>query len=243
MKLDFVRIVLVATTHPGNIGSTARAMKTMGLDKLYLVNPKIFPDKRAYEMSAGADDLLDNVVLCESLEDALKGCKLAIATSARARDLNLPGFTPAEAADFIASQSDQTEIAIVFGREHAGLTNDELLHCHYHMNIPSNPEYSSLNLAQAVQIVAYELRMKILAPKAEVASSIDHLANIEDIDRFYEHLNKVLIDIGFIKPSNPKRMMQKLKRLFNRVQLEDIEVRILRGILSQIESTLNHKEC
>lgn len=243
MTFDSIRIVLVATTHPGNIGSTARAMKTMGLHRLYLVSPKSFPDPRAHEMSAGAYDvLLEHVVVTDSLSSALTGCKLVLATSARARDMGLPGFTPADCASFVASQSDDTEIAIVFGREHAGLTNEELLHCHYHIHIPSNPDFSSLNLAQAVQIIAYELRMKLLSPKAIVETRKDMLATVDEVARFHTHLQEVLIAVNFLKPANPKKLMQRLRRLFNRIQLEQMEVNILRGILTQIQSALSRSK-
>ena len=239
MKFDSIRIVLVATSHPGNIGSTARAMKTMGLHRLYLVSPKVFPDPRAHEMSAGAYDvLLEKVVVTDSLENALKGCQLVLATSARPRDIALSGLTPAECATRVAETPDNTEIAIVFGREHAGLTNDELLQCHYHIHIPSNPEFSSLNLSQAVQIVAYELRMKLLSPVAEVETRQDTLATADAVEQFYVHLREVLIDIDFLKPSNPKRLFQRLRRMFNRIQLESMEINILRGILTHVQSAI-----
>ena len=243
MKFDSIRIVLVATSHPGNIGSTARAMKTMGLHRLYLVTPKTFPDPRAHEMSAGAYDvLLEKVVVTDSLEDALKGCQLILATSARPRDIALSGLTPAECATRIAETPDNTEIAIVFGREHSGLTNDELLQCHYHIHIPSNPEFSSLNLSQAVQIVAYELRMKLLSPTAAVETSHDTLATADAVEQFYTHLREVLIDIDFLKPSNPRRLFQRVRRMFNRIQLESMEINILRGILTHVQSAITRKK-
>lgn len=239
MKFDSIRIILVATSHPGNIGSTARAMKTMGLHRLYLVSPKTFPDPRAHEMSAGAYDvLLEKVVVTDSLEEALKGCQLVLGTSARPRDIALSGLTPAECAARVAETPDNTEIAIVFGREHAGLTNDELLQCHYHIHIPSNPEFSSLNLSQAVQIVAYELRMKLLSPVAEVETQQDSLATADSVEQFYTHLREVLIDIDFLKPSNPKRLFQRVRRMFNRIQLESMEINILRGILTHVQSAI-----
>ena len=240
MKFDSIRIILVATSHPGNIGSTARAMKTMGLHRLYLVSPKVFPDPRAHEMSAGAYDvLLEKVVVTDSLEDALKGCQLVLATSARPRDIALSGLTPNECATLVAETPDNTEIAIVFGREHAGLTNDELLHCHYHIHIPSNPEFSSLNLSQAVQIVAYELRMKLLSPVADVETRQDTLATADAVEQFYTHLREVLVEIDFLKPSNPKRLFQRLRRMFNRIQLESMEINILRGILTHVQSAIS----
>ncbi|AMV14491.1 TPA: tRNA (cytosine(32)/uridine(32)-2'-O)-methyltransferase TrmJ [Legionella pneumophila] len=238
MKLSSIRIVLVSTSHPGNIGSTARAMKTMGLSTLYLVNPKSFPDLKAKEMAAGADDVLDAAVVTNTLDEALIGCQLILGTSARPRGLSLPGLIPASCAELINQQSDNTQVAIVFGREHAGLTNEELLKCHYHINIPSNPEYSSLNLAQAVQIIAYELRMKLLSPSAQVALRNEEPATADEIEQFYEHLKEVFIEINFLKPSNPRRLMQRVRRLFNRINLEKMEVSILRGMLSQVQKSL-----
>jgi tRNA (cytidine32/uridine32-2'-O)-methyltransferase len=238
MKLSSIRIVLIATSHPGNIGSTARAMKTMGLNSLYLVTPKSFPDPKAREMAAGADDVLEQAVVTHSLDDALMGCQLILGTSARPRGLSLPGLTPASCAELVSQHADNTEIAIVFGREHSGLTNEELLKCHYHIHIPSNPEYSSLNLAQAVQIIAYELRMKLLTPNAHVALRQDEYASADEIEQFYEHLREVFIEIQFLKESNPRRLMQRVRRLFNRVNLEKMEVSILRGMLSQVQKSL-----
>lgn len=238
MKLSSVRIVLVATSHPGNIGSTARAMKTMGLHSLYLVTPQSFPDYKAKEMAAGSDDILENAVVTDSLDDALVGCQLILATSARPRGLALPGLTPATAAELVSQQSDNTQVAIVFGREHAGLTNEELLKSHYHIHIPSNPDYSSLNLSQAVQILAYEVRMKLLKPQAEVAMKSDNLATVDEVEQFYEHLKEVFIEIKFLKEANPRRLMQRVRRLFNRINLEQMEVSILRGMLSQVQKSL-----
>ncbi|WP_133129562.1 tRNA (cytosine(32)/uridine(32)-2'-O)-methyltransferase TrmJ [Legionella yabuuchiae] len=241
MNLDAIRIILVETSHPGNIGSTARAMKTMGLKQLYLVSPKSFPDSRAVEMAAGADDVLNHAIVTETLSEALSNCHLILATSARPRGIALPGLTPKEQAKLISQQSEDTTVAILFGREHSGLTNEELLRCHYHINIPSNPDYSSLNLSQAVQIITYELRMRLLSPKAEVETSKDSLASAEEIERFYDHLKSILIEIEFLKPSNPRRLMQRIRRLFNRSKLETMEINILRGILTQIERTIEKK--
>lgn len=249
MLSSSIRIVLVGTTHPGNIGSTARAMKTMGLKHLYLVAPKAFPDPRnspmdarAHEMAAGADDLVEQAIITPSLPEALRGCHLVMATSARPRHIALPGLLPAEAATLVMQQQETTHVAIVFGREHAGLTNEELLQCHYHIHIPSNPEYSSLNLAQAVQIIAYELRMKALSPPANVGKPTASPATADAVEQFYDHLSTVLRDIDFLKPSNPKRLVQRLRRLFNRIQLEAVEVNILRGMLSQIQRVLRKAE-
>lgn len=238
MQLSSIRIILVGTTHPGNIGSTARAMKTMGLSQLYLVSPKLFPDYKANEMAAGADDVLQSAVVVRTLDEALAGCQLIIATSARPRGLSLPGLLPSSAAKLIDDKPDATVVALVFGREHSGLTNEELLKCHYHVNIPSNPDYSSLNLAMAVQIIAYELRMQLLSPKAEVALRVDEEATADEIEQFYEHLKEVFIQINFLKEANPRRLMQRVRRLFNRIQLEKMEVSILRGMLNQVQKSL-----
>ncbi len=241
MKFDSIRIVLVETSHPGNIGSTARAMKTMGLSNLYLVKPKQFPDRQAHEMSAGAYDILDNAVITDSLPEALNHCRLILATSARPRDIALPGLLPKACADLIAKQNDEHEVAIVFGREHSGLTNDELLQCHYHVNIPSAAEFSSLNLSQAVQIMAYEIRMQLLSPQAKVETNRDALATANSVELFYQHLREVLIDIDFLKPSNPKRLLQRVRRMFNRIQLESQEINILRGILTHIQDAIQNQ--
>ncbi|MCA0404291.1 MAG: RNA methyltransferase [Proteobacteria bacterium] len=242
MIFSNIRIVLVATSHPGNIGSTVRAMKTMGLSKLYLVEPKIFPHFKANEMAAGADDLLETAIVVDSLDKALENCKLIIATSARPRGVSLPGLLPGECADLVASTDDNSEIAILFGREHAGLTNEELLKSHYHVNIPANPDYSSLNLSQAVQIIAYELRMRLLAPEAKVELQSDRLATADEVEQFYKHCFEVLTAIEFLKPTNPtKRLQQRIRRLFNRARLENMEVSILRGILSQVQYVLKQR--
>lgn len=242
MRFESVRIVLVATSHPGNIGSAARAMKTMGFHRLYLVNPKKFPDKVAHELAAGADDILQKATVVDSLAAALHGCQVVFAASARARDMALPGFTPAGMATHCVALPDEADIALVFGREHAGLTNDELLQCHYHVNIPSNPLYSSLNLAQAVQIMTYELRMKSLEPAAHVETRQALMATCDEVELFYTHLTETLLAINFLKAAHPKRLMPRLRRMFNRVKLEQMEVNILRGILTQIQRILHEKQ-
>lgn len=238
MDFNSVRIILVGTTHPGNIGSTARAMKTMGFNSLYLVEPKSFPDYKANELAAGSDDILNNARVCGSLDEALIGCQLILATSARPRDLALPGLVPAAAAELIQQQATGTQVAIVFGREHSGLSNEELLKCHFHIHIPSNPEYSSLNLSQAVQIMVYELRMKFLQPAATVSNHAVDYASAEEVEQFYTHLKNVFIEIEFLKESNPRRLMQRVRRLFNRANLEKMEVSLLRGMLSQVQKSL-----
>lgn len=240
-KLNMVRIILVGTTHPGNIGAAARAMKTMGLSRLVLVSPRFFPDLRAQEMAAGATDILEQAEVFDNLSEALSSAHLILATSARPRDIALPGLIPAEAGRFIAEHSDFAEIAIVFGRESSGLTNDELLHCHYHIQIPANDVYSSLNLAQAVQVIAYEIRMQLFNPEIKKSFRNNLLARADEVEGFYTHLGAVLRKIGFLKLSNPKRLEQRLRRLFGRIGLEKNEINILRGILTHVERFVLYK--
>ena len=238
MKLDNIRVVLVATTHPGNIGASCRAMKTMGLNRLYLVNPNLEPYQAAVDLASGADDILENAITTSTLKEALAGCQTILATSARPRDIYLPGFSPREMASYVSEQDDDSNVAIIFGREHAGLTNDELLHANYHIHIPSSKDFSSLNLSQAVQIICYELRMQILNPDVNVQTKQNPSANFENVESFLEHLQVVLAKIEFLKPENQERIMQKLVRLYRRAQLESGEVNILRGILTQIENSI-----
>lgn len=255
MNNESIRIVLVATTHPGNIGSAARAMKTMGLSQLYLVSPKKFPHVQATELSAGADDILSLAKVTDSLVEALHGCHLVIGTSARSRGLDIPCLNPHSCAQLVSESSRNrgSQVAIVFGREHAGLTNDELLQCHYHVTIPTIQSFSSLNIAQAVQIIAYELRtcsislesssdMSLTSPDVENSMKNKQLATHDQVENFYIHLQELLVSIDFLKISNPRRMFQRLRRLFNRLQLEHIEVQILRGILSNIQRALAKKD-
>lgn len=238
MKLENIRIVLVATTHPGNIGASCRAMKNMGIKNLYLVNPNLTPYSTAREMASGADDLLENAVITKTLAESLQGCELVFATSARPRDIALQGLSPRELGDYVNSKSDNTKAAIIFGREHAGLTNAELLEAQYHIHIPSDENFSSLNLAQSVQIICYELRMQILKPVINVQTKQHPLADYTDIASFLTHLQTVLTKVKFLKPENQERIMQKLNRLYKRAELESSEVNILRGILTQIENSL-----
>jgi tRNA (cytidine32/uridine32-2'-O)-methyltransferase len=244
-----IRIVLVATTHPGNIGATARAMKNMLLQRLYLVQPKIFPHVEATARAAGADNLLAQAIVVENLDEALRDCHLVIGTSARTRDLPLTLLDPRQAAEkvvaMLETQPSQkpNEIAIVFGRESSGLSNEELQLCHYHLHIPTNPEFSSLNIAAAVQIVAYEI-MQTYRAKVDAATTCsnielyDALATNEEMRLFYEHFAQVLIAIGYLDPKHPKKLMPRLRRLFNRIHLEHLEVNMLRGVLADIQKII-----
>jgi TrmH family RNA methyltransferase len=228
---DSVRIVLVETTHPGNIGAAARAMKNMGLSRLYLVRPQRYPSTEATARAAGADDLLARAVICDGLDEALAGCGLVFGASARTRKISWPQLDPRGAAARIAAGGE--EAAVVFGREHAGLTNEELDRCNFLLTIPADPDFSSLNVAAAVQVVSYELRVAM--GETPPAASDEPLATAEQRERFYRHLEQVLLDLEFLDPANPKHLMRRLRRLFNRVELDQNEVHILRGILTAVE--------
>ena len=235
--LDNIRIVLVETSHTGNMGSTARAMKTMGLTNLYLVNPLVKPDSQAIALSAGASDVIGNATIVDTFDEAIAGCSLVVGTSARSRSLPWPMLEPRECGQRSAMESEHAPVAIVFGRERVGLTNDELQKCHYHVAIPANPEYSSLNLAMAVQIIAYEIRVAHLdriAAHQPVAEE-EPYPLVDDLERFYAHLEETLHVTGFIRPTHPGNIMSRLRRLFTRARPEAQEVNILRGILASIE--------
>ena len=231
-SLGRVRVVLINTTHPGNIGATARAMKVMGLTSLHLVTPKVFPHAEATAMASGADDILQWAVVHDSLDSALSGCALALGTSARLRSLPMPMFDARRAARQALRESGAHDVAILFGRERYGLTNEEMMRCQYLVNIPANPDYSSLNIAQAVQIITYELRMAALGvADVEVPPADWEPVDDTQMERFYEHLEQTLLDIRFLNPRQPKKLMMRLRRLFNRSRPDQNEINILRGIL------------
>lgn len=232
--LGNIRIVLVETSHPGNIGAVARAMKTMQLSNLHLVRPKRFPCAEATARAAGADDVLFDAKRWETLGQALRGCGWACATSARARSIPWPELSPREAAEKAVKTMRQTPVAIVFGREQWGLTNAELDGCHSLVHIPTHPDFRSLNLAAAVQLLAYEVQLAWQHQEpAEVASPVmASPCRIDELEGFYDHLEATLIDIGYLNPDRPKRLMRRLRRLFNRAHPECSEINILRGILT-----------
>lgn len=244
--LHNIRIVLVETSHTGNMGSTARAMKTMGLSNLYLVNPLVKPDSQAISMSAGASDVIGNATIVDTLDEALAGCSLVIGTSARSRTLPWPMLEPRECGELSAKTAVTAPVALVFGRERVGLTNEELQKCNFHVCIPANPEYSSLNLAMAVQLIAYEVRVawlaQIEADKPQVEAEEVPYPLVDDLERFYLHLEQVLLKVGFIRKQHPGQVMSRLRRLFTRARPEAQELNILRGILSSIEKSDNEKE-
>jgi len=236
--IDHIRIILVGTTHPGNIGAAARAMKTMGLGQLCLVGPKIFPTAEATARAAGADDVLENALLCDSVFGAVRDCTLVFGTTARERSISWPVLTPAEAAEqSVMSAGNGEAVAFLFGRESIGLTNEELNACNRIVSIPCNPGFSSLNLAAAVQIVCYELRksMQLSADDTGTRQEDYQPVTAEDMSRFYEHLERTLIEIGFLDPDKPRRLMRRMRRLFNRARPDRNEYNILRGILSAVQ--------
>jgi len=230
-----VRIVLVGTSHPGNIGAVARAMKTMHVSTLRLVTPKLFPHAEATAMASGADDLLAQATVCATLEEAVADCGLILGASARLRSLRLPQMEPREAAGSALVEAHKHPVAFVFGRERTGLTNEELSLCHTLVHIPANPEYSSLNLAMSVQVMCYELLMSSRGPTdVTVVEEASEYATAEEMNYFYTHLQQVMIDTGFLDPAAPKHLMKRLRRLFGRARPDKQELNILRGILSAV---------
>lgn len=243
--LDAIRVILIDTSHPGNIGATARAMKVMGLSRLHLVAPHRFPHAEATALASGADDLLASAVVHDSVPEALAGCGLVLGTSARLRSLPLPLTDARGAATRAIAESARHPVALLFGRERYGLTNEDIQRCHCLVQIPANPDYASLNLAQAVQVLCYELRMAALAAAGETLGAIEQPADWQpadgqEMDRFYQHLQSVLTTIGFLNPAQPKRLMARLQRLFNRARPDQNEVNILRGWLSATETAANN---
>lgn len=235
-----IKIVLVNTSHPGNIGATARAMKNMGLSRLALVNPVEFPSGVAVGRAASALDVLEQAEVVNTLGEAIADCALVIGSSARSRSLPWPMLTPEQSAAKLVKESQSAQVALVFGREDSGLNNEELQLCHFHVQIPASPEYSSLNLAAAVMVLCYEIRRAVLRDeeaddKAEDEYWDQERATVEHVEYFYEHLERVLIEIDFHDPDNPRQLMQRMRRLFGRVRIDAMEMNILRGILTNIE--------
>ncbi len=230
--LDNVRVVLSHTSHPGNIGASARAMKTMGLSSLYLVNPKSFPDNEAYVRATNARDILDQAVICSTLDIALQDCVLAVAMTARARELTHQVIDTRQIAQKLVEIATESPVALVFGRESSGLTTAEVTKCQLTVHIPTSSTYASLNLAAAVQIMCYELRMGAVTPEnTSPPPEVPQLASLNEIELFYQHLEEALITSKFLDPQQPKRLMQRIRRLFSRTALEKEEVNILRGII------------
>jgi tRNA/rRNA methyltransferase len=234
--LDRVRIVLSHPSHPGNIGAAARAMKTMGLSRLYLVNPKLFPDAQADAMATGAVDLLASACVVGSLAEALEGTISATALTGRKRELATQPLWARDAAADLLAATAQGDVALVFGNETAGLSNEEVALCRQWALIPTSPDYKSLNLAQAVQILAYELRLAAVdvgapPPVSEAGAPASH----EEVEALIDHLERAAVGSGFLDPAQPKRLIPRMRRMFSRARLEKEEVNILRGMLSSFE--------
>ncbi len=260
-KLDLhnIRIILVNTSHPGNIGATARAMKNMGLRHLYLVDPKEFPSAVATGRAVSAVDILESAVVTATLEEAIVDCGLVIGASARSRRVPWPLLSPPQCAEKVADDCRNNKVALVFGREDAGLTNEELQLCHYHVNIPADEEYSSLNLAAAVMVISYEVRMALLRRAGEPLARTDSSHDVagaqgqaedvvvagldwdvpratgQQLESFYAHLEQVMIDLNFHDPENPRLLMMRMRRLFGRIRPDQMEISILRGLMSHID--------
>lgn len=235
--LDSIRIVLSHPQHPGNIGACARAMKTMGLSDLRLVNPREYPSEEANMRARGGLEVLHNARLHSSLAEAIGDCELVIGTSARERFLDYSVLNPREMASRIAQEAFGRPVAIVFGRENNGLDNDELSRCHFHVMVPANPEYSSLNIGSAVQIMAYELRMQSLIDNPANSAPIER-ASAEQLDQFFVHLEAVLKQIEFLKPTASTQLMPKFRRLYLRANPSTEEINILRGVLRATRESL-----
>lgn len=240
MSLDALRIVLLQPSHPGNIGGVARAMKNMGLSQLCLVSPRAFPHPEAAARAAGADEVLAQAKVCASLDEAIADCALVIGTSDRQRAIPWPNTDPPGAARLLVEAADKRSVALIFGPERTGMTNEQLDRCHYLVQIPANPTFSSLNLVCAVQVMAYEIWCAALdraapsEPPGATAAPTD-LASQADLQRFFAHLEQVLVEIDFLDPDNPRKLMRRLMRLFARTRLDNNEINILRGILTAVQ--------
>lgn len=239
-----IRVVLVDTSHPGNIGAAARGMKNMFLERLYLVRPKHYPNAEATARASGADDVLAVAKVCRTLDEALAGCGLVLGMSARLRKLSWPQLDARAGAKLAVAESARTEVALVFGNEHSGLTNEELERCNFLVHVPANPAYSSLNLGAAVQVIAYEVMMaeRELEEGGLRVSEDTKPASANELELFYEHLQRVLIEIGFLDPGNPRHLMRRMRRLFGRARVDKNELNILRGILSAVDARTRSKQ-
>ena len=268
-RYDNIRVVMVNTSHPGNIGAAARAIKTMGLKRLYLVAPQDFPSDQATWRASGAGDVLENAVVSDTFAEAIDDCDLVIGASARLRRIPWPLLHPRQCGRTVAAESSNHQVALVFGREDRGLTNDELQRCNYHVTIPSNEEYGVLNVASAIQIIAYEIRTALLESslegklegkddhpgsdsgskmsgqhaqsqimKVETVRWDERMATSSELEYFYQHLEETLVDLDFHDPENPRQLMTRFRRLYNRSRPDHMEINILRGMLTAINKKL-----
>lgn len=254
--LNRIRIVMINTSDSGNIGAAARAMKTMGVSDLVLVEPKEYPTAKATARATGAADLLHKAQVVGTLDEALTGCQLVFGTSARMRTIPWPLMSPREATQLVVNEPVGGKIAIVFGREDAGLNNEELRRCHFHICIPGNEDYSVLNVAAAVQVICYEMRMAALAEMPKEAAGEEDAAPVmplqfggwdeplvsaEDMERFLKHFEETLLDIGFFDPKNPKQLMTRARRLFMRTRMDRLELNLMRGVLSTVQKRIKEE--
>ena len=244
MNSQNIQVVLVNPSHPGNIGAVARAMKNMGLHHLVLVAPRKFPDPEAQWRAASAVDIIDNARVVETLDEAIGDSQFVVGTSARDRRIPWPVQDARLTAARIVERSVQEKVSILFGREDSGLNNEELRRCNLHCHIPTHPDYESLNLSMAVQIVCYEIRMAELEgtlPSDEDSHWENPFATSKDMEYFYQHLEETLVELEFLNPAAPKQLMTRLRRLYSRVRLDDMEVQILRGILKETRRVIRQK--
>jgi tRNA (cytidine32/uridine32-2'-O)-methyltransferase len=244
VAFENIRIVLVNTSHPGNIGASARAMNNMGLERLTLVEPEDFPSGVAVGRAVSAAGILENAVVVDNLRDAVKDCGLVIGASARSRKIPWPVLLPEECAEKVVAECANNQVALVFGREDSGLTNEELQLCHYHVQIPTDEKHSSLNLAAAVMVITYEVRRAMLRFTGHVEATEDEYWDIEkatseQVEHFHTHLEQVLIRLDFHDPENPRQLLQRMRRLFGRIRIDAMEMNILRGFLAHIEYHLD----
>ena len=244
MNSQNIQVVLVNPSHPGNIGAVARAMKNMGLHHLVLVAPRKFPDPEAQWRAASAVDIIDNARVVETLDEAIGDSQFIVGTSARDRRIPWPVQDARLTAARIVERSVQEKVSILFGREDSGLNNEELRRCNLHCHIPTHPDYESLNLSMAVQIVCYEIRMAELEgtlPSNEDSHWENPFATSKDMEYFYQHLEETLVELEFLNLAAPKQLMTRLRRLYSRVRLDDMEVQILRGILKETRRVIRQK--
>jgi tRNA (cytidine32/uridine32-2'-O)-methyltransferase len=227
-----VRVVLVNTTHPGNIGATARAMKTMGITELVLVDPLLFPHEEAVARATSAADVLEKARIVPTLQEAIADCGLVLGTSAQSRHMPWPMLSPREMGPLVHETRVNQPVAIIFGRERDGLSNEELQLCHYHVQIPTHESCRCLNIAAAVQVICYEIMTA--SPEGCTPHNDELLATAGEMNRFFEHLEQTLIHTGFLDPQHPKMLIPRLKRLFLKARPDQNEINILRGILTSV---------
>lgn len=236
-RLKKVRIVLMGTTHSGNLGQTARAMKNMGLHDLVLVDPRAQINAQAISMASGADDLLQHVRVEPDLASAIADCNLVFGTSARSRQLPWPGLSPREMAAEMIKQESSGSIAVIFGPEHSGMTNEALSLCHYHVHIPTDESFSSLNLSQAVQVIVYEIMASWqVHAESPLPLNVDDeaMARSEQLQALMNMMTQLMVQSGFLDPKQPKKLLFRLRRLFMRAKLRETEVNILLGFFSSL---------